>query len=856
MHDNIRVLPGGHIRPLGPVLPRLPITHVPRPRLFRNLLSGDNRLTLICAPAGYGKSVLLAECMRQTSQQTRIVWLDLLGHTLTPGELMHRLAAALDLSCGEGALEDELAQLVGRLVRPTWIVLDDYPRVASTELDSCLELLFERSPHSLRWWVGTRRRPDWRLPRLLLQGAVRELNAQDLAFTEQELSELLPLRKQELAGNQVVQLLQQSEGWAAGICLQLIANDTATVDPRQGANSDLMQEYIEREVLGDLTSIQRQSLCLLAHIPRFSANLCRHLLAGEGEEPVLDQLVQRQLLLSSVESDGRWYRLARPLASRLKLSSDEASAARAHILACQWFAQHGMVREAVEHALLANQPETAASYLQRYGEDQLLVGQSVAQLLRWRDELPDSLFFSTPRLIILQAWALIICTRLDEVDACIAELGRFLPQRDANSQQQLLAQYQVVMGVLHRQRGLRSAKNYCQEALLVLGEVAWSQKILCHQALAQQAAAELDLELAQEHCQEALRLAQQHKNLLFETLLSIDHLQLLMMRGECEKAENHANHTLQLIRDADVHGPVYARLLMLSGCLLATLGDYANARAILQEGVAEAEACEDAYLLFGYLGLAQLATEDGRLEQADMLLQDAEKHMLHYHVPEVRYSEALDFARAELCLRAGRAEQALAIFTEVRKRLETGALLAPSGFYDLLLKTRLSQATSEIMLGSPQHAVTSLQELLLDCLHSGHLLLATQVRIRLAEALEQAGEHTLADAQLLEALFEAQRQQQIRPVELLHRQDEQWLDQMLLSHEGLLPLRQRLLRSGEQTEHGINLIAKGHSNQQVADVLFLSLHTVKSHARRINAKLGVVRRTQAVALAKEQGLIE
>lgn len=869
MHDNVRVLPARHARPLGAVLPHLPLVHVPRPRLVRDLLARDNKLTLVCAPAGYGKTVLLAECMRQAGPHTRVIWLDLLGHALTPRELLDRMVAALELSCGDGEPDGELAQLVSRVVRPTWIVLDDYPRADNPAFDDCLEQLLERSPQTLRWWIGTRRRPDWSLPRLLLQGGVHEVNAGQLAFSEQELGELLLEHKVEADETALSRTFQHSEGWPADICLQLIEDQTAGKDLRPGPANSLMQEYIKREVLGDLSPVQRESLCVLAHIPRFSAQLCRHLLAGTGDEQVLDQLLQRQLLITTVDSDGRWYRLARPMASRLSLPPFETFTARAHILACQWFAQNGKVREAVEHALLAGQPETAASYLQRYGEDQLLIGQSVSQLLRWRDELPASLFFSTPRLIILQAWALITCTRLDEVEPCIAELGRFFPQPDAHSQRQLLAQYQVIVGVLHRQCGLRSARQYCEEALPILDESAWTQQILCYQALAQQAASELDLPQALKHCLEGLNLARQHRNLLFETLLSVDYVHLLMMKGDCEAAHAQASQTLQTMRDADVRGPLYGRLLMLSGSLHGHAGDFARARSTLHEAVREAELCEDANVLFGYLSLAQLAGEEDRPELADKLLHDAEQQMLRYRVPQVRYRHSLSHARGELCLRAGRGAQALEIFTEVRRGLEAETLLTPSGFYDLLLKARLSQATAQIAIGELQLAQTQLDELIEVCLRGGYLLLATQARIRLAEALEQADEHERADEHLTTALFEAQHQQQIRPVLMLQRHEERWLDQLLLADEALLPLRQRLLSSidpdpdlsptlqalSKRELIVLGLIAKGHSNQQVADALFISLHTVKSHARRINVKLGVERRTQAVALAKEQGLI-
>lgn len=141
---------------------------------------------------------------------------------------------------------------------------------------------------------------------------------------------------------------------------------------------------------------------------------------------------------------------------------------QAHVRACQWFAKRGDVREAVEHALWADQPDVAANFLQQYGQEQLLIGQSVSQFLQWRTELPASLFSSTPRLVALQAWGLIICARLDEVDGCLADLARFLPQPDARRQQQWIAQYQAIKGVSLRQRGQREARQYCLEALAVL----------------------------------------------------------------------------------------------------------------------------------------------------------------------------------------------------------------------------------------------------------------------------------------------------------------------------------------------------------------------------------------------------
>jgi ATP/maltotriose-dependent transcriptional regulator MalT len=863
MHQKVRALhPATAPRQPDPSLPRLPAAHIARPRLTRDLLAGDCRLTLVCAPAGFGKSVLLNDCARQAPIGTRVVWLDLLGHPHSPAELLARLAAALQLSHGDGEPCAELGLLLGRVEQPLWIILDDYPRQPCAELDACLDRLLERAPHTLRWWIGGRRRPAWNLPRLLLQGDLQELDAHALALDQGELGHLLQQRQQVLPENLVGQLLDNSEGWLAGICLLLIGGTADNLGQRLAAGTPLLLEYLEREVLATLPPPLMHALFVLAHMPRFSAGLCEHLLEEHGGAGVLEQLRQRQLFLHGLDSCGEWFRLWRPLATMLKRLPGGQTPLQAHVRACQWFANRGDVREAAEHALLAEQPDVAANYLQRYGHGQLLIGQSVAQFLHWRDELPASLFNSTPRLITLAAWGLIICTRLDEVEGCIAELARFMPQPDARRQRQLIAQYQAVLGVLQRQAGQASARQHCLQALEVLHESAWSQRILCHQALTQQAMAELDLTNAQHYNHEGLRLARLQGNVLFESLLSVDHIHLLAMLGERERALELTGQCLQLLQDASHRGPVLARLLLLRGTLLVTRGETEEAQAMLIQGLQEAESCADAYLLFGYLGLAELAGLRGDPDSAQSLLRRAERQMQLLHVPEVRYREILQLAHGYLLLNQGDAEQAHSAFLRVRLRLENEQLLAPSGFYDLLPRARLYLAQAELALGETATALAALQELHDDCRRSGHHSLATQARLCQAEALHLGGRITESDALLRMAVDEAERQHQIMPLLALQRRQPAWLSQHPAWRPGLLravaaetghaqPASESLLSKRELAVLG--LIAQGHSNQQIAEQLYISLHTVKTHARRINVKLGVQRRTQAVARAKAEG---
>ena len=399
-------------------LPRLPPCVVSRPALLQRLLASESRLRLLCAPAGTGKSVLLGQCARHTPAAVERVWLDLGGRSLTPTQLCKRLAAAMQLPFddgGEVGLIDRLHERAGRL----WIFIDDYPRQADDELDACLDRLFAAAPQQVTWWVASRRTPAWNLPRLLLQGDLLELKGDELALDDAALNELLAALQMTLAQDVRQALLESSEGWLAAIRLLLLDVDEYALRQRLQAGCPLLRDYVQREVLADLDEELRSDLHALALLPRFSRSLCEHLLEGRGSE-LLGELQRRQLFVRSLDSSGTWFRLWRPLAEVLRLLPGAPASAPIHVRVCQWFAQHGDIREAVEHALLAGQVEVAVNYLQRFSQEQLLQGHSVAQFLQWREELPAWLFASSPRLIVLQAWALIICARFDEAADCIA----------------------------------------------------------------------------------------------------------------------------------------------------------------------------------------------------------------------------------------------------------------------------------------------------------------------------------------------------------------------------------------------------------------------------------------------------
>lgn len=849
-----------------PQLPRLPIVHVPRARLSQLLISQDVRLRLLCAPAGFGKSVLLNECARQAPPGVRVIWVDLGGRALSLEQFLRRICLAMQVPSDQ-LTTDALLNHLEELPQPAWLVLDNYPREPNADIDHCFDVLLEHAPPTVRFWVSGRLQPSWNLPRLMLQGDLCEIQAEELALTADELAALLERHHLKLPQESLDELHYNSEGWLAGLCLLLHNADEQILHERMHGGTLFLRDYIQREVLDGLSDELRAALFSLVYLPRFCSSLCEHVLHGGGAD-LLNQLITRQLFVKPLDSCGEWFRLWRPLNLVLPLLPEAVPPSQIYVRACQWFASREIFSEAVEYALKADQPEVAASYLQRYNDEQLLIGHNVSELLRWRQKLPQELFSSTPKLILLQSWALIICARLDEAEGHARRLASFLPQPSADQQVQLLANWQAMMGVLQRHRGYRSARSYCEEALLSLHPKAWAQRALCHQTLAQDALAQGILEEAEWHIGEALRLSRLNGSLVFEALTNLDRIHLLDMRGEAERALELADQTMLHLQTAMRHGPVLGRLMLLRGSLLSSQGREQEAAQAYQEGARETRECEDSHMIFASLGLADLATRSSDLPQAFQQLREAERLMQWRHVPEVRYLSLIQYASAGLWLRQGDLQRARESLEQVKAHYQSGEILPPSACYDLLQRVQRLEALCLIREGRSEQAIPTLRQLVEAGEQAGLRKLSCECRFTLAEALFGAGQRQEAEQQLRQAVTDAEPMKLVHPQLELQNSRPEWVRQVAPMRRMPAPLAMRSApglpmadKSGQRSplssreQAVLALIAQGCSNQEIAEQLFISLHTVKTHARRINSKLGVARRTQAVAMAKAMGIV-
>lgn len=887
--------------------PPLPDGHVLRPRLCERLSAGlGGRLLLVSAPAGFGKSSLAVEFCQGLPEHWQSLWLGLSPRDSDPGRFLERLLEGLQEyfpQLGNQALgllkmrqrhqpfafEEWLDGLLDELAvhlspgKPLLLVLDDYHLAQGPVLDRCLQFFLNHLPDGLLVMVTSRQRPDWHLARLRLSRQLLELHEQDLRLTHDEALTLLDRHSISLRGEALESLIQRSEGWVAGLRFWLLAASEAgsegALPQSLYGGEGLIRDYLLEEVIDCLPAEVQSFLYDTAPQERFCSELCDAVREAHDSAEILRFLLAHQVFLVPLDEHGHWYRYHH-LFSDLLRSRPTAQAmvptASLHLRACRWFNAQGLLDEAVEQALRAGHLDVAANLVQNLSEEQLLAEQNVGMLLRWKMDLPDSLLISTPRLIVLYSWALGLACQLDAAEELASHLSRFLPAPSATAQKSMLAQWLALSGIIARGRGNRELTLlYCTEALESLPAKRYGQRLMCLSTLSNLAIADSDLWRARGLNRESLELAQRVGNPLFEALAHYDRARVLQARGEILRSLDEVRQGLQRLQGLSPQRlyAVRARLTLYEGFLLALRLQPQAARARLLAGLAEARACRDISVLIGHCVIARLEGSSGEFAKAFAELAEAERLMHIWDVPPIYYLAMITLVKCELWLAQGRTDLADAWLARLGQTYNGEHPAAPPEFHPQLpLHIELQQAVLDVMKGQPMLAEGRLNALHEHGQHSGRQMLSVMALSQKIILLLAGGRESEARKALAQAL-EAAAGGVLQPFDPLLTEHPDWLRGQLqlcaptavsqsLSEKLPAMTSRPMLEASPAAEQlstremaVLRLIAQGCSNQEISDQLFISLHTVKTHASHINSKLGVERRTQAVARAKELGVL-
>ena len=402
---------------------------VPRPRLTERLDEALGRgLVLVCAPAGYGKTALLAGWAQHYERP--VAWLSLDAGDNDPARFWRHALAALDGVCpGVGervgpllgppsppsfeglvtALVNELAARLGADEVP--LVLDDYHLVGSQPVHASLGFLLEHLPPGLHPVLASRADPPLALARLRARGQLTELRDAELRFTDGEAADVLrEVSGAELPGAMVTALAARTEGWAVGLQLAALslrgqANVAEFVAAFTGSHRYVL-DYLAEEVLEQQSEQVRDFLLETSVLDRLSGTLCDAVTGRAGSQALLEQVERAGLFLVPLDEVRGWWRyhhlFADLLRARLQQEQPGQSEHR-HRNAAAWYDKHGLADDAIRHAVAAGEMLWAARLIEQDFDSAYNLRGEGETIQRWLSVLPADLVRSRPRLLLAQA---------------------------------------------------------------------------------------------------------------------------------------------------------------------------------------------------------------------------------------------------------------------------------------------------------------------------------------------------------------------------------------------------------------------------------------------------------------------
>jgi LuxR family maltose regulon positive regulatory protein len=409
-------------------VPRPQPGFVPRPRLVGALDEGlTRRLILACAPAGFGKTALLADWARRGNRP--VAWLSLDAADNDPARFWRHAVAALDrIRPGIGERTDPLlgppappsfeglvAALINELAaKPdedeVLLVLDDYHLIDAQQVHESLLFLLEHLPPGLHLVLASRSDPPLPLARLRAGVQLAELRAGDLRFTMEEAAALLrETTGGDLPGAAVAALAVRTEGWAAGLKLAGLSlqgqADTAGFVSAFSGTHRFVLDYLAEEVLERQPGQVREFLLDTSVLDRLSGALCDAVTGRAGSQLMLEQVEQANLFLVPLDEVRGWWRYHHLFADLLRTRLRQELPGRVealHRAAATWHEEHGLADQAVGHALAAGDATWAAQLIERHFDETFWPGER-ATVQRWLSALPAELASSRPRLCLVRA---------------------------------------------------------------------------------------------------------------------------------------------------------------------------------------------------------------------------------------------------------------------------------------------------------------------------------------------------------------------------------------------------------------------------------------------------------------------
>ena len=879
-------------------LPKVREHLIHRPRLTHLLEESiQTRVVLISAPAGYGKTSLLADWNQE--YQHPVAWLTVDENDNDPTRFIEYLLHAF-YDCGypqlqeiltdkkklfQGNLRQDVNILLNCLLSSTEniiLTLDDYHLIHNAVIHENMNFMIENLPENVHIILVTRADPPFNLPKWRVNRCLMEIRRGDLCFTQQESSDFFAASIGHFFSRRNIRTLtNKTEGWIAGMQLAASAirslDDDASIyqfiESFKGTNRYIL-DYLVEEALKMQPADVREFLLYSSILDRFCAPLCDLILGKDNSQEMLELLERHNLFIIPLDNQRTWYRYHNLFAELLQSQiqkSDTEKIREMHIQASEWFEENGNLSDAIEHSFRAEDFQRAAELVNKQGEYALSHGQFLT-FMNWIRRIPIEFLYQNPSLCSYYVVCLIL---------------------EGSSYREILSLLEIV----ETNRGHRSYQPAALKALLCI-----------LQGKQQEAAMQMEI------------INQNPPDDEFFAGL-FDLLQALYNYGTIQDTMGRLRETYQKSR---VNGNLLIAIVSLSyiGDLYKYQGKFNEASTTYNEVLAMSEIGKNEFLSassVAFLGLAEIAYKRNQLEEAKRLLLQGLNMSIRW---EISHFFGLSTTLARVHIAMGEVQEAveamqraedLAIqfdMTEVDdfvvachiiqlkllmgnideieewenqidiSKLSTAKDLASFSFFFSSVPDLYSFSHAWFLLyqGEVQQAITILQNLYENSTKEHLDDFTIQYAVLLSVAydknkdrkkamyyLHKALDLSIQENQIqvfleqgtdiLNLLYEAAKQD-IQPeyvgklLTLFPQLDLEKDKEELVFFDGevIEPLSNREIEI-------LQYIAEGLSNQQIAYKLHLSLSTVKVHSYNIYRKLNVHSRIQAVSRAKALSII-
>jgi len=874
-------------------------TLVERPRLTVDLSKAlTRRLTLVSAPAGYGKTTLVSSWLRETDIAS--TWLSLdegdndpicfLQYFLSA---LHKIVPTIQLDLLDmlrgtrpaqadvllNCLINEIAENAISFV----LVLDDFHVIRARPILEMLAFLLDHLPPPMHLVCLTRTDPDLPLARLRVRDQLVDIRAEQLRFTLDEIAVFLnKMMGLNLSADDLAALEARTEGWIAGLQLAALSlqgrqDIHGFVAAFTGSHAYIM-DYLTEEVLKLQPEYVRSFLLQTAILDRLCAPLCEAIVESDQVAPfqgqaMLEALEHLNLFVIPLDDERRWYRYHHLFADVLNRRLEHLFPQRLadlHRRASHWYEQNGFIAEATHHALLAGDSDRAIQLIEQNG-CLLLIRGEVNTLQRWMEAIEPQAQ-TRPWMVIFRAWLFALAGYPERVEELLQTAEQLIPSSDTSNANR------TMQGTIETARAYQAnlqgdtllATQHARRALHHLPDadlVSRSLRTVATSLLGDASSMNGYLQEARQAYSEALRIAQAAGDVHLTIVLNSNIANILIEQGSLHEAARIYGETLQMATRPDgqesvIAGRVYAELSQVSyewNHLAAASQQVRHGLALCQQwGNIDQQAV-------GCVMLARLEHVQHRPERAHEAIRRAKQLMEEHHLLP-RYSVWVSHALACWWIAQGNVEQASRLVQQSGIRIDDEIPYLREPEYLAWVRVLLAQADYEAALALSQQLLqkaeaTSRMRRVIEVLVLQALIFqgrrdSDQALIVLERALSLArpqgyvrtfldeGEHM---AKLLH-LAKARRIELEYATELLSAMEEAAARSPVPPQLLAEPLSQRELEV-------LQLIEAGCSNQEIAARLFISIATVKRHISNIYAKLDVQNRTQAISIGRELSLL-